>query len=59
LIGAGNLVGLPALSLPCGFVNGLPVALQLVSRPFTENLILAMGMAFQKTTTFHRERPKV
>jgi aspartyl-tRNA(Asn)/glutamyl-tRNA(Gln) amidotransferase subunit A len=59
LIGAGNLVGLPALSLPCGFVEGLPIALQLVSRPFTENLILAMGMAFQRTTNFHRERPKV
>jgi aspartyl-tRNA(Asn)/glutamyl-tRNA(Gln) amidotransferase subunit A len=59
LIGAGNLVGLPALSLPCGFVEGLPIALQLVSRPFTENLILSMGMAFQKATNFHRERPKV
>ena len=59
LIGAGNLVGFPALSLPCGFAEGLPVALQLVSRPFTENLILAMGMAFQRTTNFHRERPKV
>lgn len=59
LIPAGNLAGLPALSLPCGFVNGLPVAIQLVSRPFTENLILAVGMRYQKATTWHRERPKL
>ena len=59
LIPAGNLAGLPALSLPCGFVNGLPVALQVVGRPFTENLILSVGMEFQKVTDFHRRRPKV
>lgn len=59
LIPAGNLAGLPALSLPCGFAAGMPVGLQLVSRPFTENLILAVGMAFQKETSFHRQRPKI
>jgi aspartyl-tRNA(Asn)/glutamyl-tRNA(Gln) amidotransferase subunit A len=37
LIPAGNLAGYPALTLPCGFADGLPDALQLVSRPFTEN----------------------
>jgi aspartyl-tRNA(Asn)/glutamyl-tRNA(Gln) amidotransferase subunit A len=59
LVPAGNLAGLPALSLPCGFVEGLPLALQLVSRPFTENLILSLGMAYQKATDFHRQHPKV
>jgi aspartyl-tRNA(Asn)/glutamyl-tRNA(Gln) amidotransferase subunit A len=59
LIPAGNLAGLPALVLPCGFVNGLPVAIQLVSRPFTENLLLAVGMQYQKSTSWHRERPKL
>jgi aspartyl-tRNA(Asn)/glutamyl-tRNA(Gln) amidotransferase subunit A len=44
----GNLAGLPALCLPCGLANGLPVAIQLVSRPFSENLILSLGMEFQK-----------
>lgn len=58
LIPAGNLAGLPALSLPCGFAQGLPLALQLVSRPFTENLILAIGMAYQKSTDWHRRQPK-
>ena len=55
---AGNLAGLPALSLPCGFASGLPVAIQLVSRPFTENTILAVGMEFQKRTDWHRRRPQ-
>lgn len=59
LIPATNLAGLPALSLPCGFAEGLPVGLQLVSRPFTENLILSLGMAFQQATNWHKERPKV
>lgn len=57
LIPAGNLAGLPALSLPCGFVDGLPVALQLVARPYLENTLLAIGKAFQDRTDFHRRRP--
>ncbi|HYP14089.1 MAG TPA: amidase [Bryobacteraceae bacterium] len=59
LIPAGNLAGLPALSVPCGLAEGLPVALQFVSRPFTENLILTLGGEFQKRTDWHRRRPKV
>ncbi len=55
---AGNLAGLPALALPCGFVDGLPVALQLVGRPFTENNLLALGVEFQKRTDWHRRRPR-
>ncbi|HLI85972.1 MAG TPA: amidase [Bryobacteraceae bacterium] len=57
LIPAGNLAGLPALVLPCGFANGLPVALQLVGPPFSENDLLAIGRAFQERTGWHRRRP--
>jgi aspartyl-tRNA(Asn)/glutamyl-tRNA(Gln) amidotransferase subunit A len=59
LIPAGNLAGLPALSLPCGIVNGLPIGIQLVGRPFSENLILSVGLQFQKSTNWHRQRPPV
>ena len=59
LIPAGNLAGLPALSLPCGFAGELPVGLQLVSRAFNENLILAIGKAFQERTDWHQKRPKI
>ena len=57
IIPAGNLAGLPALSLPCGLAGGLPVGIQLVSRPFNENLLIALGKAFQEKTEFHRQRP--
>ncbi len=59
LIAAGNLAGLPALSLPCGLAGGLPLAVQLVGRPFTENSILALGVEFQRRTGWHRRRPPV
>ncbi len=59
LIPAGNLGGLPAISLPCGFADGLPVAIQLVGNPFSENTLVAVGKAFQARTDFHRQRPKV
>ncbi len=56
---AGNLAGLPALSIPCGFAEGLPVALQLVGRLLTENNLLAVGAEFQRQTDWHRRRPPV
>jgi aspartyl-tRNA(Asn)/glutamyl-tRNA(Gln) amidotransferase subunit A len=59
LIPGGNLAGLPALSLPCGFAEGLPVAISLLGRPFYENQLLGMGNLFQKQTDWHRRRPPV
>ncbi len=55
---AGNLAGLPALCLPCGFAEKMPVGLQLVGRPFSENLLLKAGMEFQKKTDWHTQRPQ-
>jgi len=57
LIPAGNLAGLPALSLPCGFADGMPIAISLVGRPFSENLLIAIGREFQAKTDWHRRRP--
>ena len=59
LIPAGNLAGLPALSLPCGFADGMPMAIQLVGRPFAENMLLSIGKHFQETTDWHRRRPPI
>jgi aspartyl-tRNA(Asn)/glutamyl-tRNA(Gln) amidotransferase subunit A len=59
LIPAGNLAGLPALSLPCGFASGLPIAISVVGRPFYENQLIAVGKAFQSHTDWHRKRPPV
>ena len=57
IIQAGNLAGLPALVLPCGFADNLPVALQLVGVPFSENTLLAVGREFQARTDWHKRRP--
>ena len=57
LIQAGNLAGIPALSIPCGFAGNLPVALQLVGPAFTENTLLALGREFQTRTDWHKRRP--
>jgi aspartyl-tRNA(Asn)/glutamyl-tRNA(Gln) amidotransferase subunit A len=58
LIPAGNLAGLPALCLPCGFADGLPVGVQIVGRPFSENTLLRFGQEFQARTDWHKQRPK-
>lgn len=59
LIEASNLCGLPGLTIPCGFVNGLPIGLQIVGPPFSENTILAFGREFQNRTDFHKQHPPV
>jgi aspartyl-tRNA(Asn)/glutamyl-tRNA(Gln) amidotransferase subunit A len=59
LIPAGNLCGLPALTIPCGFANGMPMGLQLVGSPFSENMLLAIGKTFQDRTDWHKKRPPV
>jgi aspartyl-tRNA(Asn)/glutamyl-tRNA(Gln) amidotransferase subunit A len=59
LMAAGNLTGMPAISLPCGFAGKLPVAISFVSRPFTEHLLVTLGMEYQKRTDWHKRRPPV
>jgi aspartyl-tRNA(Asn)/glutamyl-tRNA(Gln) amidotransferase subunit A len=59
LIPAGNLCGLPAISLPCGFADNLPVAISLVSRPFNENQLIALGSLYQSQTDWHTKHPPV
>jgi aspartyl-tRNA(Asn)/glutamyl-tRNA(Gln) amidotransferase subunit A len=59
LVSASNLCGLPAMTIPCGLVNGLPIGLQIVGPPFQENRVIAFAKAFQQQTNFHQQRPPV
>ena len=52
-----NYLGLPALSIPAGFVNTMPVAFQLVGRSFDEGKLLKIGHAFQSVTAWHQAVP--
>ncbi len=53
-----NVLGAPALAMPCGFdAEGLPLGMQIVGRPFEEHLILRVGAALEDATDFHRRRP--
>jgi len=55
-IGA-NLAGLPALSTPCGLVDGLPVGLQVIGPHFAEARVLGVAHAYQRETDWHRRAP--
>lgn len=55
--GPGNLTGLPALSVPCGFSKGLPVGLQIMGPAFGEAAILNAGYAFEQTNPLGGQKP--
>jgi len=58
--GPFNLTGQPALTLPCGFTNaGLPIGLQIVGRPFQDEVVLQVAYAYERATEWHKRRPPV
>jgi aspartyl-tRNA(Asn)/glutamyl-tRNA(Gln) amidotransferase subunit A len=53
-----NYLGLPSLTVPSGFTaNGLPFGVQIVGRPFAEELLLRIGRAYERETDWHKRRP--
>ncbi len=54
---AVNLAGLPGMSVPCGFVGGLPVGLQLIGNYFSEAQLLNVAHRYQQATDWHQRRP--
>ncbi|KRL08158.1 Asp-tRNA(Asn)/Glu-tRNA(Gln) amidotransferase subunit GatA [Liquorilactobacillus hordei] len=52
-----NLAGLPGMSLPAGFANGLPIGMQLIANRFDEETMYRAGYAFEQATDFHKEVP--
>lgn len=51
-----NIAGLPAISIPAGFADGLPVGLQIIAKPFAEEMILKIAHAYQQVTDWHKMR---
>ncbi|HYM36220.1 MAG TPA: amidase family protein, partial [Steroidobacteraceae bacterium] len=56
-IGA-NLAGLPAVSISCGFLNGLPVGLQIIGAHFAEAKLFNVAHGYQRETEWHKRMPK-
>ena len=55
-----SYLGLPALSVPCGFNKlGLPIAFQLIGRPFSEAKLCNLGAAYQNSTDWHTQIPNI
>jgi len=55
-----NLAGIPAISVPCGFTkNGMPVGLQIMTKPFDEEMLFRVAHTFEQNTDWHKIKPKL
>ncbi|WP_339253815.1 Asp-tRNA(Asn)/Glu-tRNA(Gln) amidotransferase subunit GatA [Sporosarcina sp. FSL W8-0480] len=54
-----NLAGVPAISVPCGLSNGMPVGLQIIGKHFDEALLYKVAHAYEQATDFHTQSPSL
>ena len=52
-----NLAGVPGISVPCGFINELPLGLQIIGKHFDESTVYRVAHAFEQATEFHKQKP--
>ena len=50
-----NMAGLPGISIPCGFADGMPVGMQLIGKVLDEETILRAAYTFEQATEFHKQ----
>ncbi len=55
----GNLAGIPGLSIPGGFIDGLPVGIQILGKQFSEDMLYRVAYAFERENPFWKEKPKI
>ncbi len=54
-----NIAGLPAISIPAGFADGLPIGMQVIGKPFSEETLLKIAYAYQQSTEWHKRKPDI
>jgi len=54
-----NIAGVPAISIPAGFAEGLPIGMQIIGKPFDEETILRIAFAYEQATDWHNRRPSL
>lgn len=54
-----NIAGIPAISIPAGFSEGMPVGLQIMAKPFNEDALFRIGYAYEQSTDWHKQRPSL
>jgi aspartyl-tRNA(Asn)/glutamyl-tRNA(Gln) amidotransferase subunit A len=54
-----NIAGLPAISIPAGFTDGLPIGMQIIGKPFDEETILRIAFAYEQATDWHKKKPPI
>jgi len=54
-----NIAGLPAISIPAGFADGLPIGMQIIGPPFSEETLLRIAYAYEQATDWHKRKPSI
>ncbi|MFC1990629.1 Asp-tRNA(Asn)/Glu-tRNA(Gln) amidotransferase subunit GatA [Chloroflexota bacterium] len=54
-----NIAGVPAISVPAGFADGLPIGMQIIGKPFAEETILKVAYAYEQATQWHKKWPEI
>jgi aspartyl-tRNA(Asn)/glutamyl-tRNA(Gln) amidotransferase subunit A len=54
-----NIAGVPAVVIPAGFGNGLPIGMQIIGKPFGEEAILKVAYAYEQATEWHKKKPAI
>ena len=52
-----NIAGIPGISIPAGFAEGLPIGMQIIGKPFAEETLLKISYAYQQVTDWHKRAP--
>jgi len=52
-----NIAGIPAISIPAGFADNLPIGMQIIGKPFSEEILLRIAFAYEQATDWHKRKP--